>query len=131
MRAYRVLRFATHAIADEEEPLRSALLLTEEADRAEEDGILHLSEIYSLDLAADLVVLSACDTGRGAIQTGEGSVGLGYGFLQAGAKNVLMSLNRVQDLATKDLMVDFYRQVLDEGASYTSALHHAKTNRLQ
>ncbi|MEM9162994.1 MAG: CHAT domain-containing protein, partial [Cyanobacteria bacterium P01_F01_bin.4] len=66
-------------------------------------------EVLSYPLRAELVVLSACDTGRGEI-TGDGVIGLSRSFIAAGADNVLVSLWQVPDDATSELMIEFYRQ---------------------
>jgi CHAT domain-containing protein/Tfp pilus assembly protein PilF len=121
---HRYIHLATHGIVDEEHPGLSRLLLMPEA-RSGEDGVLHLGEIYNLRLNADLVVLSACDTGRGRLARGEGIIGLTRGFLYAGAQSLLVSLWPVADAATSDLMVDFYAELL-AGRPKAQALRVAK-----
>lgn len=87
----------------------------------EEDGILTAQEISMLDLRGlDLVVLSACQTGLGDIVSGEGVFGLQRGFKKAGAKTILMSLNKVNDEATRILMVEFYRNLMNGKSKYQS-----------
>jgi CHAT domain-containing protein len=78
-----------------------------------------------MSLNADLVVLSACETGLGKIAEGEGLIGLTRGFLYAGAQNLLVSLWQINDAATAQLMVAFYRNLLD-GRSQAEALRVAK-----
>jgi CHAT domain-containing protein/lipopolysaccharide biosynthesis regulator YciM len=121
---YRYVHLATHGLVNEEHPGLSRLLLMPESGSGE-DGVLHLGEVYNLRLNADLVVLSACDTGRGRIARGEGIIGLSRGFLYAGAKSLLVSLWPVSDDATSSLIVDFYRELLG-GRSKTRALREAK-----
>jgi CHAT domain-containing protein len=76
---------------------------------ADNDGIVTAAEVGALDLRKTwLVVLSACDTGVGSVQAGEGVLGLRRGFLQAGARNLLLTLWRVDDEQTTGLMLDFY-----------------------
>ena len=87
--------------------------------------MLYLGEIYSLRLNADLVVLSACDTGRGRMARGEGIIGLTRGFLYAGASSLLVSLWPVSDAAAADLVVDFYAELLG-GRTKAQALREAK-----
>jgi CHAT domain-containing protein len=121
---YRYVHLATHAVVDEEHPGMSRLLLQRE-EGSSEDGILHLGEVYNLRLNADLVVLSACDTGRGRIARGEGIIGLTRGFLYAGAKSLLVSLWPVGDAATADLVLEFYEELL-AGRPRAEALRQAK-----
>jgi CHAT domain-containing protein len=100
---YRVLHLAAHALADEGAPARSGVVLSLKSPGAE-DGVLRVNEILNLELAADLVVLSACQTARGRYRRGEGVEGLARAFLHAGARSVAASLWSVNDRATADLM---------------------------
>ncbi len=128
--SYRFLHFATHGLVNQKNPKLSGLILTQEDTASQEDGILHLGEIYNLHLNADLVVLSACETGLGQIAQGEGIIGLTRGFLYAGAKNVLVSLWQVSDMTTSYLMVDFYGNMLG-GMSKAEALREAKLQMIR
>ena len=123
---YRFVHIATHGFINEENPKLSGLLLWLDEDSSE-DGILHLDEIYNLNLNADLVVLSACESGIGKVIEGEGIIGLTRGFLYAGASNLLVSLWQTSDAAAADLMVEFYSNML-RGSNKTEALRHAKFN---
>jgi CHAT domain-containing protein len=127
---YRILHFATHGLVNEKNPKLSGLLLAQEDSTSKEDGILHLGEIYNLNLNADLVVLSACETGLGQVAKGEGIIGLTRGFLYAGASNLLVSLWQVSDATTADLMVDFYDKMLG-GMSKPEALREAKLQMIR
>jgi len=81
-------------------------------DTGEDDGIVTAEKILGLNLhSTKMVVLSACDTGLGEVKRGEGVVGLRRAFTQAGAKSLVMSLWKVPDLETKELMVNFYRNI--------------------
>ncbi len=123
---YRYVHLATHAAVDAAFPQLSAVYLTGE-DEAEEDGALYAGEIYQLHLNADLVVLSACETGSGQLVRGEGIVGMTRGFFYAGAKNLLVSLWPVNDTSTSHLMIEFYREML-AGKPKSAALQQAKKN---
>lgn len=124
---YKVLHFATHGFVSSEKPELSSLLLAQDKTGGE-DGILYSGEIYNLKLKADLAVLSACETGLGKIQKGEGIIGLTRALLYAGAKNIIVSLWQVADESTADLMVNFYKNSLaGKGQlSYAAALRNAK-----
>lgn len=124
----RVVHLAAHAIVDERRPAYSALLMSHEPGD-EEDGLLEAHEIFNLNLGADLVVLSACETALGKDVRGEGLVGLTRAFLYAGARSVTVSLWPVDDVSTADLMVHFHRQ-LREGADKAQALRSAKLTTL-
>ena len=114
----------------EDKPMTRSGLLFSGCNRAfrheripdgEEDGILTAQEISSIDLRGlDLVVLSACQTGLGDVVSGEGVFGLQRGFKKAGANTILMSLNKVDDEATKILMVEFYRNLMNGKTKHQS-----------
>ena len=106
--------------------MASRLLLS--ADQTN-DGNLTVSEIYDLNLNADLVTLSACQTGLGDVKDGDDVVGLNRGFLYAGAKAVLASLWNVPDLATKELMTTFY--VNSRSMSLLRALQKAQLRGIE
>jgi CHAT domain-containing protein len=124
---YRVLHFATHGLVDSEYPALSALALSkfDESGRPQE-GFLRLGDIYELNLNADLVVLSACDTALGEAIRGEGLVGLTQGFIYAGAKSLVASLWKVPDSATATLMIRFYEYMLRDGQRPAEALRNAQ-----
>lgn len=124
---YRIIHFATHGILDSEHPELSGLLLSRYDRRGHlKEGFLRLDDIYNLNLPADLVVLSACDTGLGKDVKGEGLVGLVRGFMYAGTSRVVASLWKVDDDATAELMTHFYREMLQEKKSPAAALRAAQ-----
>jgi CHAT domain-containing protein len=127
LQAVQVLHFATHGVVDSARPARSGIVLSlfDRKGRAQ-DGFLSLRDVYGLDLSADLVVLSACETALGRDLRGEGLVGLTTGFLYAGARQVVASLWRVDDLATAELMTRFYRGLLREKLPAAAALRAAQ-----
>lgn len=124
---YRVIHFATHGVLDSEHPELSGLIFSLVNSRGEpENGFLGLQDVYNLNLAADLVVLSACETGLGKQIQGEGLVGLTQGFMYAGAPQVIASLWSVDDAATAELMAHFYRALEKEGERPAAALRQAQ-----
>ncbi len=129
---YRILHFATHAIVGDEVKwiTQPALVLSLTGVGDTYDGFLQMSEIFNLRLDADLVVLSACDTGRGKLRRGEGIVGLTRAFMYAGTPSVAASLWKVNDQSTSLFMEFFYRN-LKEGQSKAEALRQAKTQLMQ
>jgi CHAT domain-containing protein/tetratricopeptide (TPR) repeat protein len=128
LRGFRILHLAAHGVLDPEQPLLSALALAEvDAAGRPVEGTLPAHEIYDLDLPAELVVLSACETALGREIPGEGLVsGLPRAFLYAGAARVLVSLWPVEDQSTRDLMVLFYRGLLGRGLAPAAALQEAQ-----
>ncbi len=102
---WRSVHLACHGLVDMEHPQRSSLALSPDA---ENDGFLSVLDVFRMKCPADLVVLSACETGKGKVVRGEGIVGLTRAFMFAGAPRVLVSLWKVDDEATRALMVRFY-----------------------
>ncbi len=102
---WRAIHLACHGLADARQPMHSALAL---APHEGSDGLLTVVEIYGRRVPADLVVLSACESGRGRVYGTEGAIGFPSAFLLAGAKSVVASLWKVDDEATSTLMAKFY-----------------------
>lgn len=125
---YKRIHFATHAILDEENPLRSGIVLTLPGAKGE-DGILQPREIMDLDIRADLVVLSACETALGKTVRGEGMVGLTRACFYAGVPRLVVSQWQVSDIGTAKLMKSFYRHMQD-GKDPGRALRDAKVEML-
>ncbi len=124
---YRYLHFATHGILNSEHPELSGLLFSMVDEKGKpQNGFLKLVEIYNLNLKADLVVLSACQTALGEDVRGEGLIGLTRGFMNAGALRVVASLWRVDDAATAELMSEFYREMFVNHKSAAAALRSAQ-----
>ncbi|HKQ73499.1 MAG TPA: CHAT domain-containing tetratricopeptide repeat protein [Blastocatellia bacterium] len=125
--SYRIVHFATHGLLNSEHPELSGVVLSLVDERGQpQDGFLRLHEIFNLRLPAELVVLSACQTGLGKEVKGEGLVGLTRGFLYAGAARVVASLWQVNDAATAELMKSFYRLMLKDGMRPAAALRAAQ-----
>ncbi|MFQ5639865.1 MAG: CHAT domain-containing protein, partial [bacterium] len=123
---YRYIHFATHGFANTAAPTLSGLLLADQRDStASEDGVLRLGEIYNLALNADLVILSACETGYGKLSRGEGMLSLTRGFIYAGAKNLVVSLWQVDANSPSELIPMFFKGVL-KGEAKNAALRNAK-----
>ena len=120
---YRYIHFATHGVLDDRTPELSGIALS--------DGFLRLHEIYNLDLPADLVVLSACQTALGKEVAHEGLVGLTRGFMYAGAERVLASLWKIDDRATAELMRGLYERMLVERMTPAAALRAAQIEMAQ
>lgn len=105
---YRILHFAAHGVFDPENPLNSALLL---AGNGVSEGLLRAGDLYHLRLNADLVTLSACETALSTVSKGDDVIGFTRGFLYAGTRSIVSSLWKVDDAATRDLMVGFYGRI--------------------
>jgi len=130
LKNYSLLHFATHGIVDEKDPELSRIYL--QSGENAEDGNLFAGEIYNLELNANLVTLSACQTGLGKISKGEGVIGLSRALVYAGARNVIVSFWSVADESTSELMKDFYRLLLENSSqNYSEDLRRAKLNLMQ
>ena len=128
---YRVVHFATHALVNYQHPELSGLVLSmfDENGKSQE-GFLSLHDIYNLKLSADLVVLSACNTGLGKEVKGEGLIGLTRGFMYAGASGVTGSLWKVDDEPTGELMGHFYEGMFQRGMTPSAAMREAQLRML-
>jgi CHAT domain-containing protein len=124
---YRFVHFATHGLVDDDRPDFSALALAGSGPGA----LLQASEIFNLSVKADLVVLSACETGLGQLIKGEGMVGLTRAFMYAGTPSVLVSLWSVSDESTSSLMQHVYRAIVQDKAAKSQALRSAKLALLE
>jgi CHAT domain-containing protein/Tfp pilus assembly protein PilF len=117
---YPVLHFASHGVLDDVNPLYSRLLLATGSES--EDGFLEAREIMKLDLHADLAVLSACQTARGQVGSGEGLIGMSWALFIAGTSTTVASQWKVDSASTARLMIDFHRNLQSEkGPSQASA----------
>ncbi len=126
----KYIHFATHGVVNETSPELSQIFLAATAEQ-KEDGNLYSGEIYNLAINADLVTLSACQTGLGKITKGEGIIGLTRALLYAGSRNVVVSLWKVADESTAILMIDFYKVLLEKHrGNFSASLRQAKINMI-
>jgi CHAT domain-containing protein len=124
---YRIIHFATHGLLNSRHPELSGVVLSlVDRQGQPQNGFLRFHEIYNLKLPAELVVLSACQTGLGKEVRGEGLVGLTRAFMYAGAARVAASLWKVDDAATAELMKRFYRGIFDKRLRPAAALREAQ-----
>ena len=129
---YRYVHFATHGYLDKERAGLSAIVLSMVDEKGNpQDGFLRTHDIYNLKLPAELVVLSACETGLGKAITGEGLEGLTRGFMYAGARRVVVSLWNVNDKATAALMQRLYSGMLRSNRTPAAALRAAQIEMLR
>ncbi len=126
MGAFDIVHFACHGEMDPIRPLKSSLRLVPDSVN---DGRLEAGEIFDMRLAAQLVVLSGCETGLGKIASGDEIIGLTRGFLYAGAPTVMASLWKVDDNATSVLMTTFYENLAAKGKA--KALQEAQLKTMQ
>ncbi len=111
MPKYRILHLATHGVLDNRNPMYSHLVLAQTGTTEKDDGLLEARELLEMDLQADLVVLSACETGRGKIGAGEGLIGLTWALFVAGVPSTVVSQWKVADKSTAELMLAFHQQL--------------------
>ncbi|SEG12226.1 CHAT domain-containing protein [Algoriphagus boritolerans] len=124
---YRILHLGTHAEVNNQSPLQSRLFLAKPSlqDSVQDDGILHAFEIYNMRLEAELAVLSACNTGSGKFQEGEGIISLAHSFLYAGSASVVMSMWAIDEKASAEILTSFYSN-LSKGMAKNTSLREAK-----
>ncbi len=143
---YKYLHFATHGFVNIKNPALSGIVLAQDTTIKFEgyeniygkvvqqnDGMLYQSEIYNLELNANLIVLSACKTGLGKIEEGEGVIGLTRALLYAGTDNIIVSLWSVSDNSTSELMINFYRNLLNNKKTqgFNKHLQEAKLEMIE
>jgi CHAT domain-containing protein/tetratricopeptide (TPR) repeat protein len=126
---HSMVHIATHSLINEDHPELSGLVffqdLNERKSNSVFEGILYLEEIFNFSINPDLLILSACATGTGKITRSEGVLAMTRGFFTAGASNIVYTLWNVSDKHTRDVMVSFFKGIL-EGQTYSGALRHAK-----
>lgn len=130
---FDIVHISTHGYSSSNDPELSGLFFdatTTDNTNITNDGFLYLGEMFTLPVMADLVVLSACKTGTGKLAEGEGALALPRGFIFAGVPNLVVSLWKIHDYNTKNLMVDFYANILS-GDTYTESLQKAKIEQIQ
>jgi CHAT domain-containing protein/tetratricopeptide (TPR) repeat protein len=131
LRGYHIIHIATHSLLDSREPELSGIAFSMvDSTGAPRNGFLRLHEIYDLGLDAGLVVLSACETGAGKEVRGEGLLGITRGFMYAGVPQLVVSLWKVDDRSTAELMKRFYHQLLENGHPPAEALRRAQLSML-
>jgi len=126
---YSIVHFATHGMANDEHPDFSLLAFTEIKDSVENE-FLYIRDLYNMELNADLVVLSACETGVGKLHRAEGVISLARGFSYAGAKSIFTTLWSVNDQATYKIVEGFYKN-LQAGKPKDEALQLAKLDFIE
>jgi len=125
---YRHIYLSTHAVADDRRPMYSYVVLAQD-EKSAEDGFLHAYEVFNMDINADLVTLSACETGVGKVSRGDGMMSLARAFLYAGVKSLVVSLWKVDVLTTR-IMTQFHRNIA-AGRPVDEALRAAKLKLLR
>jgi len=126
---YNILHLSAHTIIDNVNPMYSKLVFSPNIDK-KEDGLLNTYELFNMNLHAELAILSACNTGSGKLQAGEGILSIARGFFYAGVPSVVMTLWSVEDNSSSELMELFYKH-LTEGLPKDEALRRAKLDYLK
>lgn len=124
--SYNLLHFATHASANDEYPDYSYLAFSKDSSNS---NLLYVKDIYNYTFNADMATLSACETGFGQLQKGEGMLSLARAFNYAGVPSIVTTLWKISDQSTSDIMHDFYKN-LSEGLDKKEALRQAKIKYL-
>jgi CHAT domain-containing protein len=132
----RIIHLATHGTFNEQQPLLGGVALAQTGKESQNDGLLTAEEIFNLNssgkltLNAELLVLSACNTGRGRI-TGDGVIGLSRSFIAAGVPSVIVSLWSVPDAPTAELMTQFYTNLYQKKLDKAQALRMAMLKMME
>ncbi len=126
---YGVIHIASHSLIDDQNPMYSKIAFSLDSKDTLNDGYLHTFELYNTRLNAEMAVLSACNTGYGKVQKGEGVMSLGHAFTYAGVPSVVMSHWQVDDRSTSIFMNSFYKY-LAEGMTKSEALRSSKIDLL-
>lgn len=111
---YSYLHLSSHAMMNDKNPDNSFIAFTQTNQQLDSSQLLYVRDLYNQSLNADMVVLSACETGIGKIYQGEGLISLARAFTYAGAKSIITTLWKVNDRSTTQLMIDFYRELIQE-----------------
>ncbi|MFH0800776.1 MAG: CHAT domain-containing tetratricopeptide repeat protein [bacterium] len=132
MKSYRYILFSTHGLVDAVNPWLSCIALTGEKQAGEvSPGFLKVEDFLSMDLDADLITLSACQTGLGRVKGGEGMVGFSTALFYAGTSSVCLSLWSVPSRETKEIMVEFYRELASGKSNKAEALQNAQLSLIR
>ena len=126
----RILHISSHGFVDPTDPNLSFVAFTQSADTLQKDQLLYFNDLYGLRIDNELTVLSACETNVGKLAAGETTMSMASAFAAAGARSTLTTLWQVDDAATKDLIVSFYRSLV-EGDTRLEALNAAQRNLCQ
>ncbi|HWT01117.1 MAG TPA: CHAT domain-containing protein [Pyrinomonadaceae bacterium] len=129
---FSVLQFATHAVLNDSNPMYSHVVLSRPAGGAE-DGLLEAWEMMNLNIRADMVVLSACETARGRVGAGEGVIGMTWALFVAGSPTTVVSQWKVESASTTELMLEFHKNLRagKEPLSKAQALRQASLKLLR
>lgn len=132
LKNYKIIHFATHGVLDEKHPDLSGIVMSRyDEDGKQNEAFIRAQDIYGLNVNADLIVLSACNSGTGKEVRGEGVVGLSSAFLSAGARSVVSSLWKVDDKATEKMMREFYSAMAGGDMTVSQALRAAQLKMIQ
>jgi CHAT domain-containing protein len=126
---YDVIHLATHGILDSANPMYSHVILSQVQGSGSDDGLLEAWEVMNLELKAELVVLSACETARGRVGAGEGVIGLAWAWFVAGCPTSVVSLWKVDSTSTTKLMLDFHRNIKSIAQNRGSQISKAEALR--
>ena len=126
----RILHISSHGFVDPTDPNLSFVAFTQSADTLQKDELLYFNDLYSLRIDNELTVLSACETNVGKLAAGETTMSMASAFAAAGARSTVTTLWQVDDAATKDVIVDFYRRLVD-GDTRLEALNQAQRTMCQ
>lgn len=132
LKGHKYVHVAAHGLLNHQQPELSGIVFSPASKQDTiENQMLYINQAFHLDLDADLVVLSCCESGIGHLANGEGMMAMNRGLLYSGAKNIIYTLFKVYDRASAQLTLQFFKGVLEEGLSYSAALRQAKLTLLR
>ena len=126
---YDIIHLAMHTLLNDQDPMHSKMIFSQDND-SPEDGNLNTWEVYGIPLKAKMVILSSCNTGSGALHSGEGILSLARGFVYSGSRSVVMSMWEIEDRSGAEIVNKYYRNIR-HGASKSKALRKARLDYLR
>ena len=128
---HKYVHIAAHGILNRKQPEMSGIVFSPIAKKEQDEYILYIGEAFHLDLNAELMVLSCCESGLGKLQAGEGIMAINRGLMYSGARNIIYTLFKVYDQASSALVHRLFYEILENNLTYPAALRQAKLDLIR